>query len=77
MPNALETLEKEVLQLPDDQKITLARRMLASTEPMPDESISALWEQEIIRRIEKLDMGMTELHPASEVFGELDRHLQR
>ncbi len=77
MPNTLETIAKEALQLPEDQKVTLAHRMLLSAEPAPDPSVDAIWEAEIVRRIEKLDAGQTALHPAAEVFGELDRRLQR
>ncbi len=77
MPNTLETIEKDALQLPEDQKVTLAHRMLMSAEPAPDPSVDALWEAEIIRRIEKLDSGQTARHPAAEVFGELDRRLHR
>jgi len=77
MPNTLETIEQEALQLPEDQKVTLAHRMLVSAEPAPDPSVDALWETEIIRRIEKLDSGQTARHPAADVFGELDRRLKR
>jgi len=77
MPNTLETIERDALQLPADQKVTLAHRVLASAEPAPDPAVDALWEAEIIRRIEKLDAGQTARHPAVEVFEELDRRLQR
>jgi len=75
MVSTLESLEKEALLLPDDQKVTLAHRILASAEPQPDPSIDALWEAEIVRRIEKLDRGETSMHSASEVFMELDQRL--
>jgi len=75
MVSTLELLEKEALLLPDDQKVTLAHRILASAEPQPDPSIEALWEAEIVNRIEKLDRGGTSLHSVSEVFMELDRRL--
>jgi hypothetical protein len=77
MSNTLEMIEKEALQLPEDQKVTLAHRMLASAEPPPDPSVDALWDAEILRRIEKLDSGRTTRHSAAEVFGELDRRLER
>lgn len=75
MVSTLESLEKEALQLPDDQKLTLAHRILASAEPQPDASIEALWEAEIVSRIERLDRGETSLHSVSEVFMELDQRL--
>ena len=45
------------------------------TEPAGDPAVDALWESEIVRRIDLLDRGATERHPASEVFAELDRRL--
>ncbi len=77
MANMLETIEKEALQLPEDQKVTLAHRVLASAEPAPDPAIDALWEAEIVRRIERLDGGQTVRHQAADVFEELDRRLRR
>ncbi|MCW1887090.1 addiction module protein [Luteolibacter flavescens] len=73
MASTLELLEKEALLLPDDQKVTLAHRILASAEPQPEPSIEALWEAEILRRIDRLDRGETTTHAASEVFRELDQ----
>ncbi len=75
MKIALNALEKELMQLSEGQKVTLAHRMLVSTEPAADPEIDAAWEAEIARRIDKLDSGQTERHSASEVFGELDRRL--
>ena len=75
MVTALDNLEKEVMQLPEDQRVTLAHRILLSTEPTCDPAVDALWEAEIVRRIELLDQGATERHRASDVFAELDRRL--
>ena len=75
MVTALESLEKEAMCLPEDQRVTLAHRILLSTEPAGDPAVDALWESEIVRRIDLLDRGATERHPASEVFAELDRRL--
>ena len=77
MPESLETIEKEALLLPEDQKVTLAHRMLLSAEPAPNPSIDALWEAKILRRIEKLDSGQTTRHSAREVFEELDGRLNQ
>ncbi len=77
MATALESLEKEVMRLPEDQRVTLAHRILLSTEPAGDPAVDALWEAEIVRRIDQLDGGATERHRASDVFAELDRRLGR
>lgn len=77
MATALANLEKEVMLLPEDQRVTLAHRILLSTEPADDPAVDALWESEIILRIDQLDRGATERRPVSEVFAELDRRLAR
>ena len=77
MSSNLEALEKEALQLPEDQRITLAHKILRSTEPEEDTAIGQWWEQELVRRIDRLDAGQAELHEASEVFRELDQRLGR
>jgi Putative addiction module component len=77
MATAFESLEKEVMGLPQDQRVTLAHRILLSTEPVVDPAVDALWETEILRRIDLLDRGATERHPASDVFAELDLRLGR
>lgn len=77
MTRTLDTLEREALQLPEDQRLTLAHRMLRSTEPASPSSVESLWTAEIVRRIEALDAGATGLHEVSEVFLELDRRLSR
>ena len=77
MQATLENLEQKALQLPEDQRITLAHRMLQSTSPPQNPAIDALWDAEILRRIERLDQGKTELHDSSKVFADLDNHLQK
>ncbi len=72
----LQTLEKSAMELPEDQRVTLAHRILKSTEPPKDPEIQALWEMEIARRIELLDNGGTGRHPAAEVFHALDQRLR-
>lgn len=76
MHSPLDTIEKQAMQLSEGQKVTLAHRMLMSTEPARDPKVDEEWDAEIVRRIDKLDSGQTVRHPAAEVFGELDRRLQ-
>lgn len=77
MARTLDTLEREALLLPEDQRLTLAHRLLQSTEPAPDPSLDSLWTAEILRRIECFDAGTTQIHDASDVFRDLDRRLAR
>ncbi len=75
MATTLETLEKVVMSLPEDQRMTLAHRLMRSAEPPSDPSVDARWEAEIAHRIELLDAGATKRHRASDVFAELDQQL--
>ena len=77
MARNLDTLEHGALLLPEEQRLTLAHRLLRSTEPAVTPSIETLWTAEIVRRIESLDAGITQIHDASEVFRDLDHRLAR
>lgn len=77
MASTLDTLEHDALLLPEEQRLTLAHRLLASTEPAANPSTEALWTTEIIRRIESRDAGTTQVHDASDVFRDLDQRLER
>lgn len=57
------------------RRIGISFVSMLSTEPAGDAVVDALWETEIVRRIDLLDRGATERHPAAEVFAELDRRL--
>jgi putative addiction module component (TIGR02574 family) len=73
----VETLAKEAMQLPPDQRLTLAHKILSSVEPAGSPELEALWDTEIRARIARYDSGETQGMPASEVFAELDRRLGR
>lgn len=69
----IDKLEREVMQLSDDQRVELIHRVLEASEPDGGKDVSVLWNDEILRRIELLDKGLTESIPASDVFRELDQ----
>ncbi len=77
MNRVIGSLGKEALRLPEDQRITLAHKILPTSEPAATAEIGNWWENDIKQRIEKLDSGKTGRHNASEVFRELDEHLGR
>ena len=68
-------LEREVMQLPDDQRVALIHRVLETCDTAEGEDVAPLWNDEIVRRIELLDKGLTQRIPASDVFRELDQRL--
>ena len=74
MRSILQLLE-DVAQLPDEQKLTLANRVLALTEPEPSEDVARLWDIEIRNRIERYDRGEARSRPVEDVLSDLDRKL--
>jgi putative addiction module component (TIGR02574 family) len=71
MSVTFESLSKDALDLPADQRLTLAHRLLESIEFDPDPAAEAAWEAEIVRRIERLKSGEAKVIPAAEVFARL------
>ena len=71
----LDELVKEACELPGDQRLTLAHRVLAASEPQPSDEVEQAWDAEIRERIKKFDQGRGKARPASAVFADLDRRL--
>ena len=76
MGASLETIASEALGLPEDQRLKLAYRILASVEFVPDAGAEAAWEKEIQERIKRYDAGQASGIPGQEVFAELDKKLK-
>ncbi len=74
---SLETLEREVLLLPKEQRFTLAHRILASLEPEAEPGAQAAWDAEIRDRIRQYDAGQKTVVPGEKVFEDIDRRLNR
>ena len=70
-------LETEALRLPEDQRVSLAHRLLTSIEPPVSEAIEAAWDSEIRERIAAYDRGETDAIPAADVFAKIDRQIGR
>ena len=77
MIHTIDDLAQGAIELPPDQRFTLAQRILASVEPYCNPAIDTAWTTEIRERIRKYDAEETRGIPASEVFAEIDRRLAR
>ena len=77
MDASVETITSEALLLSQDQRLTLAHRILASVEPAADAQVANAWEAEIKERIRRYDAGLSIGVPSSQVFAELDAKLKR
>lgn len=69
-------LLQEAAQLPEDQRLTLAHRLLVAAEPPPSDEVEQAWDAEIRERIARYDRGETRSRPASDVFSDLTRRLE-
>ena len=74
---SFENIASEALLLPEDQRFTLAHRILSSVEPETEARVEAAWDIEIRERIRRYDAGLTMGLSGREVFAELDKKLKR
>ena len=72
---ALVDVTKDALELPSNQRFTLARILLDVSElaDVSDPSIEEAWDQEISRRIARIQDGTAEYKSSVDAFAELDR----
>ena len=54
---SVETIIAEAIQLPPDQRLTLAHRILSSVEPEGSPENDAAWDEESRERIARYDAG--------------------
>jgi putative addiction module component (TIGR02574 family) len=70
----MQDIEAAALQMPPEERGRLASRLLQSLEPAPNDSpenSARAWDEEIARRIEAMDAGLTEPIPYQQVRAEL------
>ncbi|MBM3884166.1 MAG: addiction module protein [Verrucomicrobia bacterium] len=72
---AISELAKDALELPSNQRITLARILLDLSEPDQEFSPEAdsAWEEEICRRLKLVEAGTARTRSLEAVFADLDR----
>lgn len=71
MAATLDSLSRDALVLPPDQRVALAYLLLVSVDPEPEAGSEAAWESEIARRITRFDAGESHAVPSSAVFARL------
>lgn len=74
MTMPIQDIEAEALQLPPAERGRLIDRLMQSLEPEPDdtpENIAKAWDEEVARRIDEMDAGLTESIPYEQVRAEL------
>ena len=62
-----ETIRREALSLPVQERAELAEQLLSSLDALSETEIAQLWLQEAARRAEELDQGFAKRVSADEV----------
>ncbi len=76
MSRSFAELTKEVVELPPDQRLMLARVLLQTTEEIsasPLSEVEMVWEEEIASRIKALDAGEASGRPWADVMADIDK----
>jgi hypothetical protein len=73
--SSIEKLVDEARNLPDDQKLTLANRVLELTETAVADDVEDAWDSELRARIQAYDAGRSQTRSAGEMFNDLDSKL--
>jgi hypothetical protein len=77
MSRGFDELVDEALRLPQAEQLRLARTLLENSEISGDTGVEAAWESEIENRIKRIDAGLANGRPFSEVLREVDKRLGR
>ena len=77
MHRSFAEIAEEALTLPADDQLRLVRTLLEKAEALGDIGADAAWEEEIERRIHKIDSGLASGRPFADVLHDVDRRLAR
>lgn len=68
-------LFREASQLPEEDRVELAGRLLESLDGEPAEGVEAAWAEEVERRVRQIDSGEVKTIPWEEVRAHLHARL--
>jgi len=77
MSRSFSEVTEEALALPEREQLKLARTLLEKAEASGDVGAEAAWEEEIERRIEKIDAGLAKGRLFKDVLRDIDRRLKK
>lgn len=66
-PMKAETIRREALSLPVQQRAELAEQLLSSLDSLSEAEVGQLWLQEAARRADELDRGLAKRVSADDV----------
>lgn len=76
IPMTLETIEKEALDLPAEERAKLAEKLLLSLDTLSEAETEQLWFREAQRRAAEIDQGLVELVSVEELESRIQAALQ-
>ena len=62
-----ETIRREALSLPVQERAELAEQLLSSLDALSEAEVEQLWLREAARRADEIDQGLTKRVPAEDV----------
>jgi putative addiction module component (TIGR02574 family) len=71
--STVDQLTEQALELPSDDRASLADRLVESLDPTDDATLQRLWGAEALRRLDDVRAGRVESVPAEEAFKQI-RH---
>jgi hypothetical protein len=72
MTKTLAELTTDVLQLPNHQRLALAKFLLDLDEPASDSDVESVWDDEIGERVRAVDEGRASSIPYDQVLFEIE-----
>lgn len=75
MNRSFTEIAEEAMALPHGEQLRLARALLEKAEASGEVGVEAAWEEEIERRIARIDAGLAKGRPFDEVLRAVDRRL--
>ena len=72
MSSRYTNVTEEALTLPQSEQLKLARTLLEKVEAVGEVGSDVAWDEEIERRIQKIDAGLATGRPFSDVLRDID-----
>ena len=72
MSSRYTNVTEEALALPQSEQLKLARTLLEKVEAVGEVGSEAAWDEEIERRIQKIDAGLATGRPFADVLRDID-----
>jgi putative addiction module component (TIGR02574 family) len=71
MTQTAEKLKGEILQLSETDRAELAQLLILSLDIEVDEDAEAAWDEELARRLKRMEEGKSKSRPAEDVLAEV------